>query len=72
MIHPAESQITEALALQARLLAALQASHDGFRGSRFPWCDLSALNETNRRISEALGFVRGTEGTTILQALKGA
>ena len=76
MIHPAQPDIAESLALQAQLLSRLQKAHKAAKKSgssgRFPWGDLAAINEINRRLSEALGFAHGTEGTAILQELKGA
>lgn len=71
--HPAEAQIQKAMEIQAELLKRLQAVHKAAKGrkdSRFPWCDLSAIQETNRRLAEAVGFNSPCgEGSIILAEL---
>lgn len=73
MSHPADAQIRKALETQKRLLAMLQEIHAGFQDPRslsgHPWCDLAAMNEVNRRLSEACGFAHDCEGSDILETL---
>lgn len=72
-IHPAEPQVQEALRIQAELLKWLQAIHKmekGRKETRHRWCDLAAINETNRRLAEAVGFNSPCgEGSIILAEL---
>lgn len=71
--HPAEAQIQKALEIQAELLKHLQAIHKAEKGRkdpRYPWCGLAAIQETNRRLAEAVGFNSPCgEGSIILAEL---
>lgn len=57
----AEVKIEEALKIQAELLKRLQVLHKRERGSKassrkYIWCDLAAINQTNKLMAEAVGF----------------
>ena len=71
MEHPATPKIKKALEEQAKMLAMLQEAHEQFQDPRTlsgkPWMDLGSINQTNRLIAEALGFIHGCEGSKILE-----
>lgn len=68
MEHTATPKINKALEEQAKMLAMLQAAHEEFKipGQR-PWMDLGSINQANKLIAEALGFIHGCEGSNILE-----
>lgn len=70
MEHEAESQIKKALEIQREILNRLESAHDTFQDPRAcsgkRWCDLAAINQVNKLLAEALGFVDGCEGSQIL------
>lgn len=73
-IHEAEVKIEEALKIQAELLKRLQAIHKLEKSrkgqSRHRWCDLAAINQTNKLLAEAVGFNSPCgEGSIILAEL---
>lgn len=71
--HEAEPQIEKALKIQAELLKRLQAVYKMEKGRKNPrqrWCDLAAINQTNKLLAEAVGFNSPCgEGSIILKEL---
>lgn len=71
--HEAEPQIEKALKIQAELLKRLQAVYKTEKGRKGPsqrWCDLAAINQTNKLLAEAVGFNSPCgEGSIILEEL---
>lgn len=65
-----EAKIAQALKAQAALLSQIQQAHEQFQDPRSlsgkRWADLGSINQFNRLLGEALGFVHGCEGSQIL------
>lgn len=70
MNHEAESQIEKALEIQKTLMAMIQDKIEEFQdprtGSGYRWCDLAAINQTNKLLGDVAGFLSGCEGSDIL------
>lgn len=70
MNHEVESQIQKALETQKALMAMIQDKIQEFQdprtGSGFRWCDLAAINQTNKLLGDVAGFLNGCEGSDML------